>query len=76
MPYPTFLLWSGLSGTLWSVWVCLSAYFISSALAGYPIASIIVSTCVGTVLISGAVWLSNRHRRAVRPTSDRDGERA
>ncbi len=61
MPYRTFLFWSSLSGALWSLWVCLSAYYISSALAGYPIAAIVVSTCAGTVLIGSCVWVQS-HR--------------
>lgn len=60
MPYRKFLLWSALSGVLWSVWVCLSAYFISSALEGYPLAALILSTCVGTVLIGSCIWARSR----------------
>ena len=55
MPYRKFLLWSALSGVLWAVWVCLSAYFISSALEGYPLAALVLSTCLGTVLIGSCV---------------------
>lgn len=60
MPYRRFLPWSALSGVLWSVWVCLSAYFISTALKGYPIAALILSTCVGTVLIGSCLWARSR----------------
>jgi membrane-associated protein len=68
MPYPKFLFWSALSGALWSIWVCLSAYFISSALAGYPIAALVLSTSVGTVLVGSCLWVRSRmpkHHAAV-----------
>jgi membrane protein DedA with SNARE-associated domain len=62
MPFRTFLPWSATSGTLWSLWVCLSAYYISSALAGYPVAALIVSTCFGTTMIVSIIWLQGRVR--------------
>lgn len=71
MPYRRFLLWSSISGALWSAWTCLSAYYISSALAGYPIAALIVSTCAGTVLIGAVVWGQTRFGKhpATEPSS-------
>ena len=72
MPYRTFLFWSSLSGALWSLWVCLSAYYISAALDGYPIAAIVVSTCAGTVLIGSCVWVQShlpKHQTAPDATS-------
>jgi membrane-associated protein len=59
MPYRRFLLWSSMSGALWSLWTCLSAYYISSALDGYPIAALIVSTFAGTALIGTCVWVQS-----------------
>jgi membrane-associated protein len=59
MPYRKFLLWSGLSGALWSLWTCVSAYYISSALAGYPIAALVVSTVAGAALIGACVWVQS-----------------
>jgi membrane protein DedA with SNARE-associated domain len=64
MPYSRFVIWSGLSGVLWAVWTCLSAYYISSALAGYPIAALIVSTSFGAVLISLVTWVRRRKHHA------------
>lgn len=62
MPYPRFLFWSGLSGILWSVWVCISAFYISSALDGYPLAALVISTFAGTVLIGSGVWAQTKVR--------------
>jgi membrane-associated protein len=64
MPYRQFLMWSALSGLIWSVTTCLSAYFISSALDGYPILSLTLSTVVGTVLIGSCVWVRSRMHRS------------
>jgi membrane-associated protein len=60
MPYRRFLLWSALSGVLWSVVTCLGAYFISSALEGYPVVALVLSTCLGTALIASCVWIRSR----------------
>jgi membrane-associated protein len=72
MPYRTFLFWSAISGTLWAVVTCLTAYFISSALDGYPLLSFLISTFLGTALIGSVIWLrshlSKRHEAALAAT--------
>lgn len=60
MPYRTFLAWSAVSGTLWSAVTCASAYYISSALEGYPLLSLIITGVASTLLISLLVWVQ-RH---------------
>ena len=60
--YRKFAFWSALSGTLWSPWTCFSAYYLSSALDGYPIAALILSTCTGAVLIGGVAWVQSKLR--------------
>lgn len=45
-PYRRFLAWSSLGGLLWSAYTCVLAYLISTALAGYPLASVVISTAV------------------------------
>lgn len=65
MPYRRFLLWSAISGALWSVVTCLSAYFISSALEGYPVVALVLSTCLGTALIASCVWVRSRFSKRV-----------
>jgi membrane protein DedA with SNARE-associated domain len=67
MPYGSFVIWSSLSGTLWSVWTCLSAYYISTALAGYPLAALIVSCLAGSVLIGTVIWVHARITRRYAP---------
>lgn len=71
MPYRRFLVWSSISGMVWSTWICLSASLISPALKGYPIAALIVSTFLGTTLIGTCIWarshIGQHHRTAVEP---------
>jgi membrane protein DedA with SNARE-associated domain len=45
-PYLRFLRWSALGGLLWATYTCLLAYLISTALAGYPLASVVISSAV------------------------------
>ncbi len=60
-PYREFLLWSALGGTLWSIYTCLLAYKVGSALDNYPAASIVISGAITTVLMAVA-FLVMRHR--------------
>ena len=62
MPYRRFLAWSVLSGALWSVYTCALAYWVSTTLAGFPLASLIISS----LITSGAlvlVYYVNRSRK-------------
>jgi membrane-associated protein len=63
-PYRRFLLWSSIGGTLWSVYTCGLAYLIATALAGFPLASVIIAGAVTTVAIAVlAIYLRRTHRR-------------
>jgi membrane protein DedA with SNARE-associated domain len=62
-PYRRFLLFGTLGGVLWAVCNCLLAYWVSSALAGYPLASIILSGLLTTALVAGVYWLDRRKAR-------------
>jgi membrane protein DedA with SNARE-associated domain len=62
-PYRRFLLWSAIGGTLWTVYTCGLAYLIGTALADFPLASIIISGSITTVAVA-AILLVARRRRA------------
>jgi membrane-associated protein len=62
MPYRRFLAWSVLSGALWSVYTCALAYWVSTTLSGFPLASLVISS----LITSGAlvlVYYVNRSRK-------------
>jgi membrane-associated protein len=59
-PYRRFLLFSAIGGTAWSVYTCLLAYRVGTTLSGFPVASIVVSGVVTTVLILGVYWIDRR----------------
>jgi membrane-associated protein len=61
--YRRFLLWSVISGTLWSIYTCVLAYKIGLALGDYPIASFLISGAVTTVAIAVVVFQVRRHRK-------------
>ena len=59
-PYPRFLLWSAVGGITWSIYTCALAYWIGSALADYPIASIAISGLVTTSILAAAYFVYRR----------------
>lgn len=61
-PYRRFLLWSAVGGITWSIYTCTLAYLVGTALAGFPLASVIISGAVTTVAIA-VVYLAVRRRR-------------
>jgi membrane protein DedA with SNARE-associated domain len=62
LPYRRFLPWSILGGVLWSTYTCVLAYAIGTALAGFPLASIVISGLVTTVALA-IIYVTFRHRR-------------
>jgi membrane protein DedA with SNARE-associated domain len=62
MPYRRFLPWSILSGILWSVYTCALAYWVSTTLAGFPLASLVISSLITSAALV-AVYYIDRHRR-------------
>jgi len=60
--YRRFLVWSVISGTLWSIYTCVMAHQIGLALGDYPLASFIVSSLVTTAVLA-VVFFTVRHQR-------------
>jgi membrane-associated protein len=63
-PYPRFLLWSAIGGTLWSAYTCGLAYAVGTALANFPLASVIISGTITTILLGVIFWKLKRDRRS------------
>ena len=61
-PYRRFLLYSTIGGALWATYTCLLAYWVGGALEDFPIASIVISGVITTVLIAVVYWLDRRRR--------------
>ena len=59
--YRRFLGWSVISGILWSVYTCALAYWVSTTLAGFPLASLIISSLITSAALA-AVYFVNRSR--------------
>jgi membrane-associated protein len=66
-PYRRFLCWSAIGGTLWATYTCLLAYRVGSALEDFPLASIVVSGVITTVLIAVVYWIDRRKRAEDEP---------
>jgi membrane-associated protein len=63
-PYPRFLLWSAIGGALWSIYTCVLAYLVVTALANFPLASVAISGVITTVLMGVIFWKVKRERAA------------
>ena len=61
-PYGRFLLWSSVGGVLWSVYTCLLAYAVGTALSDFPLASVIISGAITTLALA-VLFLVIRRRR-------------
>ena len=59
-PYRRFLVFSAIGGTAWAVYTCLLAYWVGTALADFPLGSVVVSGIVTTILIVGVYWIDRR----------------
>jgi membrane-associated protein len=66
-PYRHFLLWSVIGGSVWSVYTRGLAYLVGTALAGFPLASVIISGVVTTVAIAVVFLVARRRRHADPP---------
>jgi membrane-associated protein len=69
--YRRFLLFSAIGGTGWAVYTCLLAYWVGTALADFPLASMVISGIVTTILILGVYWIDRRRHpdKAAMPPS-------
>jgi membrane protein DedA with SNARE-associated domain len=61
--YRRFLPWSVLGGVLWSTYTCVLAYTIATSLAGFPLASVVISGLVTTVALVVIFWVVRKRRR-------------
>lgn len=70
-PYRRFLLWSSVGGAVWSTYTCVLAYFVATALSGFPLASIVISGLIttGALLV---LYLVVRRRGVARPAERRE----
>jgi membrane-associated protein len=59
-PYPRFLLFSAIGGTAWAIYTCVLAYLVSTALADFALASIVISGLITSVLVGGVYWIDRR----------------
>jgi membrane protein DedA with SNARE-associated domain len=61
-PYRRFLLFSAIGGVAWAVYTCVLAYFVSTALADFALASIVISGLITSVLVGGVYWIDRRRK--------------
>lgn len=66
--YPSFLLWSTIGGTVWSVYTCGLAYLVGTSLADFPLASVIISGLITTLALGAIFLVLRRSRNKVAPS--------
>ena len=52
LPYREFLTWSSIGGVLWATYTACLAYVVGTALADFPLASIVLSGAITTIGIA------------------------
>jgi membrane protein DedA with SNARE-associated domain len=72
-PYRKFLLWSSVGGISWSIYTCTMSYWVASALAGFPIGSIVISGIITTAILAAGYVV---YRRSSAATGTGEGELA
>ncbi len=65
--YASFVLWSAIGGTVWSVYTCGLAFLVGTALAGFPLASVIISGLITTLALGAIFIVIRRNRRYAVP---------
>jgi membrane-associated protein len=74
MPYRRFLPWSILGGALWSVYTCALAYNVATTLAGYPLASLVISGLVTSAMLAVILYVYRRKQKRGEETGAPDAE--
>jgi membrane-associated protein len=64
-PLRRFLLWETIGGTLWSVYTCALAYLVATALAEFPLASVVISGLITTAALAVVFVVVRRHRSEI-----------
>lgn len=61
-PYRRFLLWAAIGGSIWSVYTCGLAYLVGTSLAGFPLATVVISATITSIALI-VIFLFARRRR-------------
>lgn len=67
-PYRKFLPWSALGGVIWAAYTAALAYLVATALAGLPLASVVIAGAITTIAI--AIVIANLRRSERRLAED------
>ena len=60
IPYRRFFAWSVLSGILWSVYTCALAYWVSTTLVGFPLASLVISSLITSAALAAVYFVERK----------------
>ena len=78
IPYRRFFAWSVLSGVLWSVYTCALAYWVSTSLAGFPLASLVISSLITSAALAAVYFVERKKLKGAKGAepSDASAEQA
>jgi membrane protein DedA with SNARE-associated domain len=70
--YRRFFGWSVLSGVLWSVYTCALAYWVSTTLAGFPLASLIISGLITSAALAAVYFVERKKLKGAKDAKAAD----
>jgi membrane-associated protein len=69
-PYRAFIPWSALGGALWSTYTCVLAYWVGTKIDDFPLASVVISGAITTLLMATFYFAERRRTRRSAPAAE------
>jgi membrane-associated protein len=69
-PYRNFIPWSALGGALWSTYTCVLAYWVGTKIDDFPMASVVISGAITTLLMAAFYFAERRRNKGAEPTTE------
>jgi membrane protein DedA with SNARE-associated domain len=66
-PYLKFLRWDVVGGVTWSIYTCGLAYLVSTSLGGFPLASVVISGVITSIVLVAIDLVLRRSRPVPSP---------
>ena len=68
-PYRNFIPWSAVGGTIWSTYTCVLAYWVGTKLDDFPMASVVISGAITTLLMAAFYFAERRRTKRAEPAA-------
>jgi len=68
--YRDFIPWSALGGALWSTYTCVLAYWVGTKIDDFPMASVVISGAITTLLMAAFYFAERRRNKGIEPVAE------